>query len=64
MADSMDLVQQRVEEEPSGTSTPPAVKRRAFPVSCALTATHQYRLPAAALFLACSAASPVRKSQS
>lgn len=64
MADSMDLVQQRVEEERQRHIHTARSKAPGVSVSCALTATHQYRQPAAALFLACSAASPVRKSQS
>jgi len=64
MADSMDLVQQRVEEERQRTSTPPATERRALPVCFALIAMHRSRQLAAVLFRACSIASPVRKSQS
>ena len=48
----------------SATSTPPAIKRRAFPVFSALIAMRRSRQLAAAPFRACSAASPVRKFQS
>lgn len=64
MADSMDLVQQRVEEERQRHIHTARNKAPGVSVSCALTATHQYRQPAAVLFTVCSAASPVRKSQS
>lgn len=50
MADSMDLVQQRVEEELQRHIHTARSKAPGVSVSCALTATHQYRLPAAALF--------------
>lgn len=64
MADSMDLVQQRVEEERQRHIHTARNKRRAFPVFSALIAMHRSRQHAAAPFRACSAASPVRKSQS
>ena len=48
----------------SATSTPPAIKRRAFLVFSALIAMRRSRQLAAAPFRACSAASPVRKFRS
>lgn len=62
MADSMDLVQQRVEEDLQRHIHNARAKVPGVPVFSALIAMHRSRQLAAALFRACSAASPVRKS--
>lgn len=64
MADSMDLVQQRVEEERQRHIHTARNKTPGVSVFSALIAMHRFRQHAAAPFRACSAASPVRKSQS
>ena len=64
MADAMDLVQQRVEEERHATSVLPVPKHRACLACFALSVKRQFRQYAAAPFRECSFALPVRKSQS
>lgn len=64
MADAMDLVQQRVEEERQRHIRAAAPKRRAYPACFALSAKHQFRQHDVAPFRVCSFALPVRKSQS
>lgn len=63
MADAMDLVQQRVEEERQ-RHIRPVPKRRACPACFALSVKRQFRQHAAVPFRVCSFALPVRKSQS
>lgn len=64
MADSMDLVQQRVEEERQRHIHTARNRTPGIPVCFALIAMHRSRQNAVAPFRACSAVSPVRKSQS
>ncbi len=64
MADAMDLVQQRVEEERQRHIRAARAKRRACPACFALSVKRQFRQHAAVPFRVCSFALPVRKSQS
>lgn len=64
MADAMDLVQQRVEEERQRHIRAARAKTPGVSACFALSAKHQFRQHDVAPFRVCSFALPVRKSQS
>lgn len=64
MADAMDLVQQRVEEERQRHIRAARAKTPGVSACFALSVKRQFRQHAAVPFLECSFALPARKSQS